>query len=121
MKKKADNYAKVQHGLAIWQGSAPHIGRTFKPSSASFPVRASEHDKHFDLFTRVDVWNYDGWLITSSSHVGGIVRCNVRRGTQVAHLVVPEDTLFFHNDPTLPYEAYSLEPGEPAEEPAPGA
>lgn len=120
MKKKADNYTKVQYGLSIWNGSAPHLGRSYRASQANLPIRASEHDKNFDMFAHTDVWNYEGWLITSTSHVGGIVRCNVRKGTQVAALVVPEDTLFFHNNPYLPFEEYSRDKAPQAEAPQGG-
>lgn len=104
MKKKADKYAKIQYGLSIWVGSAPHLGRAYRDSTANLPVRASEHDKHFEVFLDTDVWNDAGWLITSSSFAGSVVRCEVRKGTQVATLVCPEDTLFFHRNPALPHE-----------------
>jgi len=104
MKKKATSYNGIQYGLSIWTGSAPHIGRSYKNSEANLPIRASEHDKFYDKFATTDVWNDAGWLITSTSHSAGIVRCNVRKGTQVATLVVPEETLFFHADSSLPYE-----------------
>lgn len=104
MKKKADKYAKIQYGLSVWAGSAPHIGRSYRESTANLPIRASEHDKNFELFTSTDVWTDAGWLITTSSHSGGICRCEVRRGTQVATLICPEETLFFHADHSLPHE-----------------
>lgn len=104
MKKKASNYDKIQYGLSIWQCSVAHLGRSYKESEANLPIRASDHDKQFDLFANTDVWDASGWLITSTSHSGGVVRCNVRKGTQVATLVVPDYTLFFHADPSLPSE-----------------
>lgn len=107
MKKKADNYERLQLGLHLWQGMAPHLGRSFKESKASFPIRVSEHDKHFDLFKTTDVWNYDGWLITSSSVAHGVARCNVRKGTQVGLLVVEADAMFYHDNPSLPFEETS--------------
>jgi hypothetical protein len=108
VKKKADNYERLQLGLHLWSGSAPHLGRAFKESQAYLPIRASEHDKNFELFQRTDVWNYDGWLITSTSLAGAIVRCNVRKGTQVGILVLEADALFFHGNPDLPHEEYSV-------------
>lgn len=104
MKKKAAKYDRIQYGLSIWQGSAPHLGRSYRESEANLPIRASEHDKQFDRFVMTDVWNDAGWLIVTSSLSSGIVRCEVRKGTQVATLVCPDDTLFFHNDPSLPHE-----------------
>lgn len=104
MKKKDSSYNGIQYGLSVWNGSAPHLGRSYRESGANRPIRASEHDKLYPLFANVDVWNDAGWLITSTSHSGGVVRCNVRRGTQVASLVVPEETLFFHARPDLPHE-----------------
>lgn len=104
MKKKASSYNGIQYGLSVWSGSAPHIGRTYRQSEANLPIRANEHDKLFEKFEGVDVWTDAGWLITSTSMSGGIVRCNVRKGTQVATLVVPDETLFFHSDPSLPHE-----------------
>lgn len=114
MKKKADKYDKIQYGLSVWVGSAPHLGRAYRDSTANLPIRASEHDKHFAEFAKTDVWNDAGWLITTSSHAGGIVRCEVRKGTQVASLVCPEDTLFFHRNPELPHEdcGWLNKPGE---------
>lgn len=107
MKKKADNFERLQLGLHLWSGVAPHLGRSFKEAKANLPIRAGEHDKHFDLFKHTDVWNYDGWLITSSNVAHGIARCNVRKGTQVGSLVVEADGLFYHGDPSLPFEETS--------------
>ncbi|MDX9668732.1 hypothetical protein [Pseudomonas sp. P8_250] len=107
MKKKADNYERLQLGLHLWSGSAPHVGRTFKESQACYPIRAADHDKNFELFKSTDVWNYDGWLITSTTLAGAIVRCNVRKGTQVGILVLEADALFYHANPDLPHEEYS--------------
>lgn len=104
MKKKTTSYDGILYGLSIWKGSTPHLGRTYVDSEANRPIRAADHDKHYPLFADVDVWNDAGWLITSTSHGGGVVRCNCRKGTQVASLVVPEDTLFFHARPDLPHE-----------------
>lgn len=104
MKKKESGYNGIQYGLSVWAGSIPHLGRTYKESEANLPIRASDHDRDFDQFADTDVWDTAGWLITSTSHSGGIVRCNVRKGTQVGTLIVPSDTLFFHADPTKPYE-----------------
>ena len=104
MKRKGSGYNAIQYGLSIWQGKAPHLGRSYKESKAEYPIRASDHDKYFTLFFNTDVWTSDGWLVTSTSLSGGIVRCSVRKGTQVATLVAPDHTLFFHDDPSLPNE-----------------
>jgi hypothetical protein len=104
MKKKDSSYSGILYGLTVWQGSAQHIGRTYKQSEANLPIRAADHDKLFDRFAATDVWSDAGWLVTSTSHGAGIVRCNVRKGTQVGTLIVPEETLFFHADPSLPHE-----------------
>lgn len=104
MKKKESSYNGIQYGLSVWAGSVPHLGRSYKESEANLPIRASEHDKQFDLFVGTDVWDANGWLITSTSLSGGIVRCNVRKGTQVATLIAPDHTLFFHADPSKPHE-----------------
>lgn len=104
MKKKASGYDGIQHGLSVWQGSVPHLGRSYKESEANLPVRAGDHDREFDQFKATDVWTEHGWLVTSTSASGGIVRCNVRKGTQVATFITPTDTLFFHADPSLPHE-----------------
>lgn len=104
MKRKASGYDGIQYGLSIWNGSVPHLGRSYKESEANLPIRAGEHDRLFDQFAKTDVWDGAGWLITSTSASGGVVRCNVRKGTQVATLIAPTETLFFHADPSLPHE-----------------
>ena len=109
MNKTHDHFNRPQWGLSVWQGSAPHIGRSYRKADANLPVRANVLNAEFDAFKGTDVWNYDGWLVTSCVLIGGLVRCDVRRGTQVATLVVPDDSLFFHNNPSLPYEHYSAE------------
>lgn len=104
MKKKSDHYERLQLGFHLWEGSAPHLGRSRKESQADLPIRASEHDKNFDLFKLTDVWTHDGWLVTTSSLTGCIVRCNVRKGTQVGMYVVEDTELFYHSNGALPHE-----------------
>lgn len=104
MNKKADHYERLQLGFHLWEGSAPHLGRSRKESQADLPIRANEHDKNFALFKHTDVWTHDGWLVTTSQLVGGICRCNVRKGTQVGIYVVEDTEIFYHNDRSLPHE-----------------
>lgn len=104
MNKKPDNYERLQLGFHLWEGSATHLGRTRKESQADLPIRANEHDKNFELFKNTDVWTHDGWLITSSSLVSGICRCNVRKGTQIGVYVVEDTELFYHSNAALPHE-----------------
>lgn len=104
MKKKASGYEGIQYGLCIWEGSVPHLGRTYKESEANLPIRAGDHDRQFDLFAQTDVWTENGWLVTSTSLSGAIVRCNVRKGKQVGTLLCPTETFFFHANPSLPFE-----------------
>lgn len=104
MKQTRDHFAGIQYGYAVWAGSAPHIGRTYKQSEAVYPIRAHDFAKAFDTFDMVDVWTMDGWLVTSVAIVGNLARMQVRKGKQVAHFVAPYDTLLMHNRPDLPHE-----------------
>lgn len=104
MKKKSDHYERLQMGFHLWEGSAPHLGRSRNDAQADLRIRASEHDKNFDLFKTTDVWTHDGWLITTSQLVGGVCRCNVRKGTQVGVYVVEDNEIFYHGNKELPHE-----------------
>ncbi|MOA06921.1 hypothetical protein D3C78_1265890 [compost metagenome] len=98
MRTAKDHFAGIQWGLSVWSGSAKHLGRSYAYSEANLPIKAAQFSKRIGEFfdADVDVWTIDGWLVTSCTLGRGVVRCSVRKGTQVATLVTPDESLFFH-------------------------
>lgn len=103
MKQKAAHYNGVQYGLSVWEGFAPDIGRKMDDMPRPFSVSAREHDDAFAEFETVDVWTHDGWLVTSSSVSGHVVRLSVRKGDKVGSYLVHLDARLYHGSPDKPH------------------
>lgn len=96
MRIRSNHFTSLLYGLSIWQGEAPHVGKTFGNSGAIYPIRAGDLDRRYKEFEGVDVWTMDGWLVTAFSLSHGITRCHVRKGKQVATLIGPDEQVFLH-------------------------
>lgn len=107
MKQTKSVFSGLQWGLSVWQGDAPHIGRTMAQQKPTYIVRANTFNREFDRFQEAgaDVWTLDGWLVCSITIISNTARCQVRKGKQVATLTTPaDDGIFIHNRPDLPNE-----------------
>lgn len=93
--------SKILWGLSVWQGEVKHLGVSFFQDNPQHKVKAAYVAKHWNTFKDTLVWTLDGWLITSCHLYTGYVKCQVRKGKQVATLVTPDESVFLHNNPHL--------------------
>ncbi len=66
------------------------------PSALTYEVSVKDHADKFFLFTHLDVWTADGWLVTSVYEAQGLYVMQVRKGHRIGVLVSEGDSPLWH-------------------------
>lgn len=66
------------------------------PSALTYEITVKDHADKFFLFTHLDVWSADGWLVTSVHEAQGLYVMQVRKGHRVGTLVAEGDSPLWH-------------------------